>query len=208
MPAVSPQPRANTRKFFAPARSIRSLTGTGSPYAANSSTHPRDPGRPNTLILFLSANGGCAEPSTDAGGQPAERINDPAFAGNVSYGTGWANAANTPFRKFKSQLYAGGIATPLIVHWPAGLKTKPGSIDPTPGYLTDIMSTALAISGANYLSKHYDQPTVPLEARSLLPLFDTAPPPAPVAVFVHSRPSQCHPLARNPFNPYQGAFEA
>lgn len=130
----------------------------------------------NTLILFLSDNGGCAEPYTDAGGQPAERINDPAFSGNVSYGTGWANASNTPFRKFKSQLYEGGIATPLIVHWPAGLKTKPGSIDITPGYLTDIMSTALTVSGANYPSKHRDQPTVPLEGRSLVPRFDAAPP--------------------------------
>ncbi len=159
---------------------------------------PRLPKLENTLILFPS----------DAGGQAAETINDPAFAGNISDGTGWAHAANTPFRKFKSQLYEGGSATPLIVHWPAGLKTKPGSIKPTPGYLTDIMSTALAISGSNDPSKHHDHPTVPLEACSLLPLFDIAPPPAPVAVFVHSRPSQCHPLARNPFNPSHGSFRA
>ena len=146
-------------------------------------------------------------PPTPAANPPSAST-IPPLPGNVSYGTGWANAANTPFRKFKSQLYEGGIATPLIVHWPAGLKTKPGSIDPTPGYLTDIMSTALAISGSNDPSKHHDQPTVPLEARSLLPLFGAAPPHAPVAVFVHSRPSQCHPLARNPFNPSQGSFGA
>jgi len=164
---------------------------------------PRLPKLENTLILFLSDNGGCATPPTDAGGQPAGRINDPAFAGNVSYGTGWANAANTPFLKFKSQLYEGGIATPLIVHWPAGLKTKPGSIDPTPEYLTDIMSTALAISGANYPSKHHDQPTVPLEGRSLLPLFDHRPATCTRRRVRPFGPSQCH-----PFNPSQGAFEA
>lgn len=67
---------------------------------------PRLPQLENTLILFLS----------DAGGQPTERINDPAFAGNVSDGNDWANVANTPFRKFKSQLYEGGSATPFIVH--------------------------------------------------------------------------------------------
>jgi arylsulfatase len=122
----------------------------------------------NTLLIFLSDNGGCAEPYTDLGGQPAARINDPAFSGPVSYGTGWANASNTPFRKFKSMLHEGGISAPLIVHWPAGLKSKPGSLDPTPGYLTDIMPTVLAASGAIYPATNYDRPTVPLEGRSLL----------------------------------------
>jgi len=134
----------------------------------------------NTLLIFLSDNGGCAEPYTDRGGQPAERINDPAFSGPVSYGTGWANASNTPFRNFKSQLYEGGIATPLIVHWPAGLKAKQGSIDPTPGYITDIMPTALAVSGAPYPRTNHARPTPPLEGRSLLPVLLGSPPaPAP-----------------------------
>ena len=66
----------------------------------------------NTLIIFLSDNGGCAEPYTDLGGQAAARINDPDFSGPVSYGTGWANASNTPFRKFKSMLHEGGISAP------------------------------------------------------------------------------------------------
>jgi arylsulfatase A-like enzyme len=144
----------------------------------------REQGRlENTLLIFLSDNGGCAEPYTDLGGQPAERINDPAFSGNVSYGTGWANASNTPFRKFKSQLYEGGIATPLIVHWPAGLKTKPGSFESTPGYLTDIMPTALAVAGATYPAVSHGQPTVPLEGRSLLPLLTASSAPVAQRVF-------------------------
>jgi arylsulfatase len=124
----------------------------------------------NTLLIFLSDNGGCAEPYTDLGGQPSGQINDPGVSGNVSYGTGWANASNTPFRKFKSMLHEGGIATPLIVHWPAGLKTKAGALDPTPGYLTDLMPTALELSGASYPAQRNGKPTTRLEGRSLVPI--------------------------------------
>lgn len=128
----------------------------------------------NTLLFFLSDNGGCAEPYTDLGGGPQAEINDPKISGASSYGTGWANASNTPFRKFKSTLYEGGIATPLIVHWPAGLKTKPGSLSTVPGYLTDIMPTALEAGGASYPRENHGQPTVPLEGRSLVPLLTAA----------------------------------
>lgn len=123
----------------------------------------------NTLLLFLSDNGGCAEPYTDLGGHAQEKINDPANSSSVSYGTGWANACNTPFRKFKSTLLEGGISTPLIIHWPAGMKAKPGSIDPTPGYLTDIMRTALDVSGASYPANFKGRDIIPLEGVSLAP---------------------------------------
>jgi arylsulfatase A-like enzyme/GH43 family beta-xylosidase len=129
----------------------------------------------NTLLLFLSDNGGCAEPYTDLGGQAQANINDPKIGTNVSYGTGWANLSNTPFRKFKSMLHEGGIATPLVVHWPAGLQTKPGAIDATPGYLTDIMATAVAVSGATYPQKVGSRKIAPLEGVSLVPRFAAAP---------------------------------
>lgn len=58
----------------------------------------------------------------------------------------------------------------LIIHWPAGLKTKPGSLDATPGYLTDIMPTALAVSGASYPATSHGTATTPLEGQSLLPI--------------------------------------
>ena len=132
----------------------------------------------NTLLFFLSDNGGCSEPFTDLGGMPQSAVNDPAVAGNVSYGTGWANVSNTPFRKFKSCLNEGGISTPLIVHWPAGLKTTPGALDTTPGYLTDIVPTALEVSGTAPLKERNGIPLPPLEGRSLVPLFTTAHPPA------------------------------
>nr|WP_224772627.1 sulfatase-like hydrolase/transferase [Pelagicoccus enzymogenes] len=84
--------------------------------------HPQSTGQlDNTLLVFLNDNGACAEPYTDLGGGHFSAVNDP-YAGGAgggknlhkgsSYGTGWANASNTPFRRYKAKLYEGGIATP------------------------------------------------------------------------------------------------
>lgn len=133
----------------------------------------------NTLIFFLSDNGGCAEPYDDLGGGTMEAINDP-YAGGAggplqpnggsAYGTGWANASNTPFRRYKARLYEGGIATPLIVHWPAGLKTEAGGITGQRGYLTDVMPTVLDVSGATYPGEFNGHTITPLYSASLLPV--------------------------------------
>ena len=136
----------------------------------------------HTLILFLSDNGGCAEPYTDLGGGPLAAINDPAAGGpgnrtgqgrGSSYGTGWANASNTPFRRYKSRLHEGGIATPLIAHWPRGLQTAPGTVTSAPGYLTDIVPTVLELAGVTYPSHRDERPLTPLVGRSLTPVFAT-----------------------------------
>jgi|GEM_PF-136156 len=129
----------------------------------------------NTLLVFLSDNGACAEPYTDLGGQPQKRINDPAATNNVSYGTGWANLSNTPFRKFKSFLHEGGISTPLVMHWPKGLRTAPGAMDSTPGYLTDIMSTFVDVSRATYPTTVAGRKITPTAGVSLVPRFAAAP---------------------------------
>ena len=103
----------------------------------------------NTLILFLSDNGACAEMYDELGSQPDSRINDPDYSGAVSYGVGWANASNTPFRKWKNRAEEGGIATPLIMHWPKGISAK-NSIVKTPAHLIDLMPTVLAVTNAKY----------------------------------------------------------
>jgi arylsulfatase len=125
----------------------------------------------NTLLIFLSDNGACNEPFTDLGGGEQSQINDPSVMSAVSYGTGWANLSDTPLRKFKQNLREGGIATPLIVHWPAGLKTKPGSIETNRvGYLTDMMPTFLDVSGADYPRERDGKVVTPFTGCSLLPV--------------------------------------
>ena len=85
-------------------------------------------------------------------GEPVHFGNDPARMPGPentyqSYGTAWANLSNTPFRLYKHWIHEGGIATPLIVHWPNGIADK-GAIRHTPGYLPDIMATILDVTGA------------------------------------------------------------
>jgi arylsulfatase len=88
-----------------------------------------------------------------------------------SYGQGWANASNTPFRLYKHWVHEGGIATPLIAHWPARLR-KPGSLHPEPGHLIDIMATCLDAAGARYPTEYNGHRITPLEGRTLLPCIE------------------------------------
>ena len=89
----------------------------------------------------------------------------------VAYGEEWANVSNTPFRLYKSWVHEGGIATPLIVHWPAGLKQH-GTISTQVGHLIDIMPTCLELAGVNYPEEFNGIKTTPPEGRSLLPAFN------------------------------------
>jgi arylsulfatase len=122
----------------------------------------------NTLILFLCDNGGCAE--ENIGG---EREGVPAGPQEsfTSYRTPWANASNTPFRLYKHWVHEGGIASPLIAHWPARIKQK-GRFTHQPGHLIDVMATAVDIGGATYPASYKGKPISPLEGRSLVPIFD------------------------------------
>ncbi len=133
----------------------------------------------NTLIFFLSDNGGCAEPYEDLGGGNFENINDPSKGGAAkdngsSYGTGWANASNTPFRRYKTRLHEGGIATPLIIHWPSGMEAEPGSLTDAPGFVADVMPTILDATGAKYPKTYHNGSKIhPLRSASLMPVIKT-----------------------------------
>ena len=72
----------------------------------------------NTLILFVSDNGGNAE-SGPQGRYEGEHPGSPDSA--VFIGMNWATLSNTPFRRYKHFTHEGGVATPLIAHWPAGI---------------------------------------------------------------------------------------
>ncbi|MCY7357544.1 MAG: sulfatase-like hydrolase/transferase, partial [Rudanella sp.] len=128
----------------------------------------------NTLILFLSDNGACAETYDELGSRPMALINDPSFGGPVSYGIGWANASNTPFFEYKVKPYEGGIRAPLIAHFPNGIRTQRGRISTVQGHITDLMPTILAATGAKYPTTFHDgQAIFSLEGQSLMPALQT-----------------------------------
>ena len=114
----------------------------------------------NTLIVFTSDNGACFEwdpfgfdivSSNQNILHTGDMIDQMGMPGTFhSVGSGWANASNTPWRLYKHFNHEGGIASPGIVHWPAGLKSKPGSIHHQPAHIIDLMPTAVAVSDADY----------------------------------------------------------
>jgi arylsulfatase len=144
----------------------------------------------NTLIIFLSDNGGCAEFLREDGeegtwpefyGQPTNR-GTMCRVGNspdrqpgpaetfMSYDLPWANASNSPFRKFKSWTNEGGISTSFIAHWPQG-QTAAGAISHATGHVTDLAATIYAACGAPYLSHRGDTAVQELPGKDLLPVW-------------------------------------
>jgi arylsulfatase A-like enzyme len=156
----------------------------------------------NTLILYMQDNGGCAEnigrnppakPLTRGGTQSNSlvfvshhtkhlrdgrpyRVGPDAMPGPedtyISYGEGWANVSDTPFREYKHWTHEGGISTPLIVHWPRGVEpSRRGKFESQPGHLIDIMATCIDVAGAKYPENVNGNAIKPMEGTSLAPAF-------------------------------------
>lgn len=139
----------------------------------------------NTLVIFFSDNGACAEviqrewydvPSRTRDGRSIQVGNNHrAFAGPddvwQSYGVPWANVSDTPFLLYKHFTHEGGIASPFIAHWPAVIQ-KPGAVSGQFGHVTDIMATLVQIAGAKHPDHFAGHSILPLEGRSLLPIFE------------------------------------
>ena len=123
----------------------------------------------NTLVLFLSDNGGCAENlgARRPGGAPPTLPGGPDTY--ASYGGAWANASNTPFRLYKHWLHEGGISTPLIASRPGTIAA--GGRTRQTGHVIDLMATCLDLSGAPYPQTYHGKDIVPLEGLSLAPIF-------------------------------------
>ena len=121
----------------------------------------------NTLILFLSDNGACPYDRRTIG-RDREPFEPEA---KWSDSTGWAWARNTPFRYYKQNQYEGGIATPAIVHWPAGLKTGPGALVHAPAHLVDLLPTLAEIAGAELPAAWPGRALTPPAGISLAPVF-------------------------------------
>ena len=87
-------------------------------------------------------------------------------------GRGWANVSNTPFREYKHFAHEGGVSTPLIVHWPAGVaKQRRGELERQPGHVIDIMATCTDVGGIKFPNKFAETEIIPLEGVSLKPTF-------------------------------------
>ena len=122
----------------------------------------------NTLIFFLSDNGGNAEAGPD--GKLEGKGEAGSAESKVFCGESWANLQNTPFRLYKHFNHEGGISTPLIVHWPKGIAAK-GELRTQPGHLIDIMATSMDVSGTKYPSEFKGNSILPMEGKSLVPAF-------------------------------------
>ncbi|GLO67948.1 arylsulfatase [Oceanobacillus sp. E9] len=135
----------------------------------------------NTLILFCSDNGACAEwdpwgfdnwITTSNFLHRKEDLNQMGGPDSYhSYGSGWANASSTPLQLYKHYSHEGGISTPLIAHWPTKV-LKEGQVDHRPGHFIDIMATLVDITGAPYPSQYNGNQILPMEGESLVPAFE------------------------------------
>jgi arylsulfatase A-like enzyme len=123
----------------------------------------------NTLILFMSDNGGNAEtgPQGRFNGDPPGGPNS-----NLYLGMNWATLNNTPFRRFKHFTHEGGISTPLIAHWPQGIpRDRHNRFEHQPGHVIDVMPTVLDATGTSYPREFNGQVIQPMEGVSLRPAF-------------------------------------
>jgi arylsulfatase A-like enzyme len=151
----------------------------------------------NTLVIFFSDNGGCAEvispqwydvPSRTRDGRRIAVGNSShsIFAGpdNVwqSYGVPWANVSDTPFLLYKHFTHEGGIASPFIARWPAVIRNA-GAVSSQLGQVTDIMATLVDVAGVKYPEKYNGHSIQPLEGTSLLPIFEGKNRPHPLPIF-------------------------
>lgn len=148
----------------------------------------------NTLIIYAHDNGACAEHLKGNAWNTANRVLEkareagkPVAVGDVyevpmggpftygSVGHNWANAQNTPMRRYKANVHNGGACTPAIMHWPGGINAKAGAISPGRGHVVDFMATFLELAKADYPKTFRGQAILPHESHSLVPLLAGGP---------------------------------
>ena len=138
----------------------------------------------NTLVLFLSDNGASDQPMNaplDKPGQTWRVDGTPTRIGNrpdirpgpadtfVTAGPHWACVSNAPFRRHKATNHEGGIASPLIAHWP-GIIAKQNAVSAELAHITDIPATCLDVAGVAYPPTFQGRNVQPLVGWSLLPI--------------------------------------
>lgn len=123
----------------------------------------------NTLVLFLSDNGASAEIAMRGDGHDPNAPQGSA-ATFLSLGPGWSNAANTPFRRHKIWVHEGGVATPLIARWPAGIATT-GELRHAVGHVIDLAPTILKLAGGTWPKESEGLTLPPPPGHDLAPTF-------------------------------------
>jgi arylsulfatase A-like enzyme len=122
----------------------------------------------NTLVLFLSDNGGAAE-DPNRGDKSAPIGSRDSFRG---YARPWATVSNTPWRRHKVSAYEGGISTPLLARWPGGIPAEScGKLVREPAHVLDLLPTFLELAGATYAVKGKVKP----EGESILTMLKGGP---------------------------------
>ena len=101
-----------------------------------------------------------------------------------SYGCAWASLCNTPLSLYKHYTHEGGIRTPLIAHWPAGIVGR-GVWRPHITHVMDIMATCVEVSGAKYPASVAGRDILPMAGRSLLPALLDRPDEPRTLIFEH-----------------------
>ena len=140
----------------------------------------------NTMIIFLSDNGGCAEYLAEDGWinsfvpnlpdgrrvQVGNRVNmHPGPADTyMSYDLPWANASNSPFRLYKRWVHEGGISSPCIIHYPD--RIKDAAVIHSVIHFIDVLPTCAALAHADYPREYNGNAIQPLEGESFLPALD------------------------------------
>ena len=141
----------------------------------------------NTVIMFLSDNGASPEvPASGGFDRNSEtrdgreviytRSNNSVMPGSETTYTGigpdWANVANTPFKLWKKESFEGGICTPFIAYWPAGIKKQAGTINTSTCHVMDLMATCIDLAKTTYPVTYNNHEIIPLEGLSIVPILD------------------------------------
>lgn len=122
----------------------------------------------NTLIIFLSDNGAASRGGVM--GQGAFSDLNARGVLNSTYGSGWSNLSNTPFRRYKMETHSGGTMAPLIVHWPK--RIREAGVRRQAAHIMDVMPTCLEVANTKLPVEMNGRATVPLTGRSLTSTFN------------------------------------
>ncbi|BDD12826.1 arylsulfatase (plasmid) [Fulvitalea axinellae] len=128
----------------------------------------------NTLVVFLSDNGACAEGGVMGFDSFKNGVPPGGENSFMSYGEAWAWMGNTPFRLYKKNIHEGGIATPMLARWPKGIRKADRIERRYVGHIVDFMPTFLELAGGNYPETYKGHDIIPMAGKSLSRTFRRA----------------------------------